>query len=143
MGLVQRVIEASGIPTVALSLIPDLTRAVGVPRLAGISYPFGRPLGNPHDAVGQRLVLRAMLEILATATGPDTFVELPFQWPESPARARNESRGLPPPPIVTLLQKKPWLVANLYSGRIPPPESGGACGVSETPVSGVFKTGRG
>jgi len=24
-----------------------------------------------------------------------------------------------PPPIAELLQKKPWLLANLYSGRIP------------------------
>ena len=119
MGLVQRVLEASGIPTVALSMIPDLTRAVGVPRLAGISYPFGRPLGKPHDAEGQRAVLRAMLELLASASGPDTYVELPFQWPESPARARNASRDLAPPPIVELLKRKPWLLANLYGGRIP------------------------
>ena len=119
MGLVQRVLEASGIPTVALSMIPDLTRAVGVPRLAGISYPMGRPLGRPHDADGQREVLRSMLELLTTAPGPDTYVELPFVWPESPAQARNASRDLPPPPIVELLTRKPWLVANLYSGRIP------------------------
>ena len=93
MGLVQRVLEARGIPTVSLSMIPDLTRAVGVPRLAGISYPMGRPLGRPHDAEGQRAVLRPVLELLATARDPDTYVEL--------------------------LRKKPWLVANLYSGRIP------------------------
>jgi hypothetical protein len=120
VGLVQRVIEASGIPTVALSMIPELTRAVGVPRLAGISYPFGRPLGRPHDADGQREVLRAMLDLLTRASGPDTYVELPFVWPESPARARNVSKDLPPP-IVELLTKKPWLLANLYSGRIPQP----------------------
>ena len=69
-------IEASGIPTVSLSMIPDLTRAVGVPRLAGISYPLSRPLGNPHDADGQRAVLRAMLEVLPRAAEPDTYVEL-------------------------------------------------------------------
>ena len=119
MGLVQRVLEASGIPTVTLSLIPDLTRAVGVPRLVGISYPFGRPLGRPHDADGQRAVLCAMLEVLASASGPDTYVELPFTWPESPAQARNASKDLPPPPIVELLKKKPWLLPALYSGRIP------------------------
>jgi hypothetical protein len=119
VGLVQRVLEANGIPTVALSMIPELTRAVGVPRLAGIGYPMGRPLGQPDDADGQRAVLRATLELLATAQGPDTYVELPFEWPESPARARNASRDLPPPPIVELLSKKPWLVVNLYSGRIP------------------------
>jgi len=119
VGLVQRVIEASGIPTVALSMIPDLTRAVGVPRLAGISYPMGRPLGNPHDAEGQRAVLRATLELLASARAPGHYVELPFEWPESPARARNASRDLPPPPIVPLLKRKPWLLARLYTGRVP------------------------
>jgi hypothetical protein len=113
------VIEASGIPTVSLSMIPDLTRAVGVPRLAGISYPFGRPLGNPHDADGQRAVLRALLEVLPDATEPDTYVELPFVWPESPAKARNASRDIPPAPIAELVARKPWLLANLYSGHIP------------------------
>ena len=119
MGLVQRVLEAEGFATVALSMIPELTRAVGVPRLAGIGYPMGRPLGQPHDADGQRAVLRAVLELLATAQGPDAYVELPFVWPESPAQARNASRDLPPPPIVELLTKKPWLLVNLYTGRIP------------------------
>lgn len=119
MGLVQRVLEASGIPTVALSMIPDLTRAVGVPRLAGIGYPLGRPLGRPHDADGQRAVLRSLLQVLVDATGPDTYVELPFVWPESPAQARNASRDVPPAPIVQLVTRKPWLLANLYSGRIP------------------------
>jgi D-proline reductase (dithiol) PrdB len=119
VGLVQRVLEARGIPTVALSMIPELTRSVGVPRLAGISYPMGRPFGRPHDADGQRAVLRAMLEVLGSARGPGTYVELPFVWPESPAQARNASRDVPPPPIVELLAKKPWLVVNLYTGRIP------------------------
>jgi len=119
VGLVQRVLEASGIPSVALSMIPDLTRAVGVPRLAGISYPMGRPLGRPHDSDRQRAVLRSTLELLATASCPDTYVELPFIWPESPAQARNASKDLPPPPIVQLMTRKPWLLANLYTGHIP------------------------
>jgi hypothetical protein len=119
VGLVQRVLEATGIPTVALSMIPDLTRAVGVPRLAGIGYPMGRPLGRPHDADGQRAVLRATLEVLAAAQGPDTYVELPFVWPESVAQARNASKDVPLAPIVELLTRKPWLLANLYTGRIP------------------------
>ena len=119
MGLVQRVLEASGISTVTLSWIPELTRAVGVPRLAGLSYPMSRPLGRPHDPDGQRAVLRAMLELLASASGPDSYVELPFEWPESPTQARNASKGLAPSPIVELLRKKPWLVARLYRGRVP------------------------
>lgn len=105
-------------PTVSLSMIPDLTRAVGVPRLAGIGYPMGRPLGRPHDADGQRAVLQATLEVLA-ADRPDTYVELPFVWPESAAQARNASKDMPPPPITSLVMRKPWLLANLYSGHIP------------------------
>jgi hypothetical protein len=119
VGLVQRVLERSGIATVTLSWMPDLTRAVGVPRLAGIGYPVSRPLGRPHDADGQRAVLRATLGLLESATGPDHYVELPFAWPETPAQARNASRGLPPSPIEELLRKQPWLLPMLYSGRIP------------------------
>ncbi len=117
MGLVQRVIEASGIPTVSLSLIPAFTRAVGVPRLAGISYPMSRPVGRPGDADGQRAVLRALLELLESARQPGTYVELPFEWPETPAQARKGSDVKPP--IAQLLLRKPWLLARLYTGRIP------------------------
>ena len=100
-------------------MIPDLTRAVGVPRLAGISYPMGRPLGRVHDADGQRTVLRSVLQLLARSSGPDTYVELPFVWPESPAQARNASKDVPPAPIVELMMRKPWLLPQLYTGRIP------------------------
>ena len=99
--------------------MPELTRAVGVPRLAGISYPLSRPLGRPHDADGQRAVLRAALALLESAAGPDHYVELPFEWPETVAQARNASKGVPPSPISELLLKQPWLLPRLYSGRIP------------------------
>lgn len=119
MGLVQRILEASGICTVTLSWMPELTRKVGVPRLAGISYPLSRPLGRPGDRDGQRAVLRATLALLESAPGPDTYVELPFEWPETVAEARNASKEVPPAPIAALLLKQPWLIPKLYSGRIP------------------------
>ena len=99
--------------------MPQLTRAVGVPRLAAIGYPLSRPLGRPHDHHGQRAVLRATLAVLERATEPDTCVELPFQWPETPAQARNASKDVPPSPIASLLFRQPWLIPNLYRGRIP------------------------
>jgi hypothetical protein len=111
------VIEASGIPTVSLSMIPAFTRATGVPRLAGIAYPLSRPMGMPGDAQGQRRVLRALLELLESAREPDAYVELPFAWPQTPAQARGEADVHPP--IAQLLLRKPWLLAKLYSGEIP------------------------
>lgn len=117
MGLVQRVIEAGGIPTVSLSMIPALTRAVGVPRLAGLAYPMSRPMGRPGDADGQRFVLGATLALLDGAQQPDTYVELPVAWPETPAQARKGADVHPP--IARLLARKPWLLTRLYSGEVP------------------------
>lgn len=117
MGLVQRVLEASGIATVSLSMIPAFTAAVGVPRLAAIGYPMSRPLGQPGDAGGQRAVLRAALSVLASAKAPGTVVELPFVWPESPVAARKGCTLNPP--ISQLLVRKPWLIPRLVTGDIP------------------------
>lgn len=117
MGLVQRVLEAEGIATVSLSMIPEFTRATGVPRLAGIAYPMSRPMGRPGDADGQRAVLRALLGLLDGATAPGAYLELPFTWPERPAQARQGSDVQPP--IAQLLARKPWLLPRLYSGEIP------------------------
>ena len=117
MGLVQRQVEAAGISTVALSMIPELTVAAGVPRVAAIGYPMGRPMGLPGDADGQRAVLRAMLQLAVDARPPETLACLPFEWPESPAKARATCAE--PPPISRLIMKKPWLLRNLLTGDIP------------------------
>jgi hypothetical protein len=100
-------------------MIPDLTRAVGVPRLVGVSHPMGQPFGRPHDAERQRAVVRAMLELLASASGPGSYVEMPGEWPQTPGEVQRALRDMPPPPIVGLLQRKPWLLPALYAGRIP------------------------
>jgi len=102
---------------VSLSMIPEFTRAVGVPRLAGIAYPMSRPMGRPGDARGQRDVLRGLLDVLVSAGAPDVYVELPYTWPETPAQARKGADVRPP--ITELLTRKPWLVPKLYTGEIP------------------------
>lgn len=89
--------------------------------MAGIAYPMSRPMGRPGDAHGQRSVLRSLLEVLASAEGPDTYVELPYVWPETPAQARKGADVHPP--IAQLLARKPWLLARLYTGEIPEDES--------------------
>lgn len=76
-------------------------------------------MGRPHDAAGQSAVLRALLRLFEDAREPGTYVELPFEWPETPAQARNASKDIAPPPIADLIKRKPWLLANLYSGHIP------------------------
>jgi hypothetical protein len=111
VGLAARAIEAAGIPTLTLTLLPAFTRLVGTPRVAGLAHPFGRPLGRVGDADRQRTVLRALEAI----DRPGGAVQLPFVWPVPPAKARGTLKE--PPPIATLLRHKPWLFLKFVAGQ--------------------------
>ena len=113
--------EAAGIATVALSMIPDLTAAAGAPRVAAIEFPFGRPFGQPNDAAMQGAVLRATLDALRDAAMPGTVVHLPFEWPESPTEVHWHPKE--PSPILQLLARDPSLFQRLAAGDIPPEAS--------------------
>ena len=116
MGLAAREIEAAGLSTLVLSVMPEITASVGVPRLAGIGYPGARPLGAPGDAEGQRAVLRAALAVFERLESPGGRIDLDF--PSPPRRQRHHPPE--PPPIVKLLKRRPWLLPRLVSGDIPP-----------------------
>jgi hypothetical protein len=105
-------------------MIPEFTASVGAPRVAGIEFPPGRPLGLPGDRAGQRAVLRAALEVIWRVRTPGTVIQLPFQWPQSPRDARADPPV--PPPIVQLVKRKPWLAVRLLARDIPEPRQPGA-----------------
>ena len=117
MGLAQREIEAAGITTISLSNIPDLTAAVGVPRIAAIEQPFGQIVGKPGDKDGQRAVLRGALEAVEEMKVPGSIKHLPFEWSGTAKEARSH---LPePPPIVGYLKRHPWHLPRLLSRNVP------------------------
>lgn len=64
MGLIQSVIERSGIPTVSLTVCKELTEKVRPPRALFVDRPFGYPLGAPEDAGLQTRILLAALALL-------------------------------------------------------------------------------
>lgn len=84
MGLVARFLEEEGFSTVTLTMIPEFHREVGIPRVAAIEYPYGRPVGQVHDRDGQRAVLLKALSVLENAEEPGQIFHLPFTWPEEP-----------------------------------------------------------
>ena len=96
-------IEEAGIATVILNMMPAHQPAVGAPRVAAISHPFGRPYGQVGDAETQRAVLRAALGVLQSARTPGEVVHLPFRWPEEPKATKWEPDE--PSPIVALMLK--------------------------------------
>jgi D-proline reductase (dithiol) PrdB len=103
VGSVARVIEAAGIATVTLNMMPAYQPSVGAPRVAAIAHPFGRPFGNVDDADTQRAVLRAALQVLETAQTPGAIVHLPFRWPEDPKATKWGPDE--PSPIVAMMLK--------------------------------------
>lgn len=64
-GLVQSVIEKSGVPTVSISLLADVTECVEPPRALRVRRPLGYPLGEPNNPDLQRKILQAALGLLS------------------------------------------------------------------------------
>ena len=69
-------------------MTPDYTREVGIPRVAAIEYPYGRPVGEVNDVEGQRKVLLESLSVLEKAQAPGQVFDLPFTWPEDPKNTK-------------------------------------------------------
>jgi hypothetical protein len=104
VGLVSRVIEQSGIPTVTLNMIWVYQRLIGMARVAAIEHPFGRPYGDVGDARTQTAVMRAALDVFARAEHPGQVAHLPFVWPEEPKETKWHP--LEPSPIIALIKQR-------------------------------------
>ncbi len=81
VGHVQRVFEAAGIPTVGIYIaaFAHVPARMGVSRALITDHPMGRPLGAPGDALRQRDVVAAALELLTT-TAKQTIVSFPHPY---------------------------------------------------------------
>jgi D-proline reductase (dithiol) PrdB len=82
VGLVARVVEEAGIPTVLVSTGRDLTQQVLPPRSAFVNFPMGNPFGRPFDRATQRRILLDALRLAETAAEGGTLVDLPYEWGE-------------------------------------------------------------
>ena len=80
MGLVQRAIEAEGIPSVGISILREVTEKVRPPRSVFLRYPFGHPLGEAFNIAQQRTILLDALRALETIAEPGTIVEPGYRW---------------------------------------------------------------
>ncbi len=104
MGLVARVVEAAGIPTVSLNMIWRFQNLVGMPRIAAIEHPFGRPYGDVGEAKTQSAVMRAALDVFGKAKEPGHVEHLPFVWHEDPKD--TEWHPAEPSPIIALMKNR-------------------------------------
>jgi D-proline reductase (dithiol) PrdB len=90
VGLIQRKIEAQGVPTVSVTVARDVTEAVSAPRAVFVPWPMGHHFGAPFHKEIQRKVIMTALDLLTTAQESGTIVELSIPW----AKVRSASKRL-------------------------------------------------
>lgn len=56
--------------TASLTLLPQVTRRLRVPRALSVPFPLGFPLGEPANPALQREVLRALLALTGETAVP-------------------------------------------------------------------------
>ena len=93
MGLLQGAIEAAGISSVSISVRPEVTINMRVPRAVYVRFPTGNPVGEPGKPNQQRTILRGALAALAAIQEPGTLLEMPYRW----RRMGDEEAGPTPP----------------------------------------------
>ena len=73
-------LESEGIQTTGIALFREIAETMKPPRILWVSFPLGRPLGKPSDAVFQTEVIKRALGLLDAEQGPvleDYPIDLP------------------------------------------------------------------
>ena len=63
MGLVQAALENGEIATSSITLLPEITAKIGVPRALDVPYPLGYPFGKAGAPELQSQILRQALRL--------------------------------------------------------------------------------
>ena len=89
MGLIQRMAEEAGIPTISMGNMPDRMANIKPPRALLVKFPRGSMMGEPGNFGRQRRIILDALDALQTMTEPGTIQELPYRWkkPDPPEKS--------------------------------------------------------
>ena len=103
MPVLARTLEAAGLCTVIVTMMPYWAEKIGVPRALAVEFPFGHSLGRPHDPAMQLRVIRQALSVLATAPDPGTIVHSSETWPVPQEEATKQWQPDEPTPIIKIM----------------------------------------
>ena len=103
MPVLARTLEAAGLSTILVTLMPFWAEKIGVPRALAVEFPFGHTLGQPHDTAQQMRVIRQALAALETAQAPGTIVHSPERWPVPQREASKDWQPEEPAPVIQVL----------------------------------------
>ena len=79
--MLARTIEEAGIPTVTITMMPDLATKSRLSRIIGVEFPFSQAFGMIDDLDMQRKVAEAAVRLLEQAKEPETRQDLDIEWP--------------------------------------------------------------
>ncbi|TMC96659.1 MAG: hypothetical protein E6J05_13650 [Chloroflexi bacterium] len=103
MPVLARWIEAAGIPTVVVTMMPAVAEERRAPRIVGIEFPYGHAFGMPGDKDMHRQVLALALRVLAGASAFGTRIDFDIEWPVPLRDAYKAWQPAEPSPIVRKL----------------------------------------
>ena len=83
VSLTARYLEANGIPTVVMGCAKDIVEHAAVARFLFSDFPLGNSAGKPHDVASQDQTLELALQVLESASGPQTTRQSPIRWSAS------------------------------------------------------------
>lgn len=83
-------------PTVSMTMVPEITRLSQPSLTCVVAHPFGLPLGAAGDEATHRAVLDALLRAATEPHPPGTILDLGFEWTRDDMRDR-QLRKEPPP----------------------------------------------
>ena len=89
-------LESEGIQTAGIALFREIAETMKPPRILWVSFPLGRPLGKPSDAVFQTEVIKHALGLLDAEQGP-VLEDYPIDLPDI---------DTPPPACPVSFQRK-------------------------------------
>jgi len=101
--VLARTLEAAGLSTILVTMMPVWAERIGTPRTLAVEFPFTHTLGQPGNAAQQLRVLRQALNVLETAENPGIVVHSLEVWPEPQNEAIQKWQPPAPSPIVAMM----------------------------------------
>ena len=103
MPVLARTLEAAGLATILITMMPVWAEKIGAPRTLAVEFPFGHTLGAPGDAEQQLRVLMQALETLERAPRAGYIAFSDERWTEPLEAAVKAWQPTSPSPIIAEL----------------------------------------
>jgi hypothetical protein len=104
--VLARAIEAAGISTIFVTMVPDWAKRRGVPRTLAVEFPFGHTLGKAGSRDQQLGVIRHALQVLRDASRPAQIEHHGEVWEGDEREWRKRWQPAEPSPIIAFMRAR-------------------------------------